>query len=144
LTPERLAHIATVLTALIAGIALIIAIFQIRAANHTQREATAQATYNEYLKLALENPELADGRLAPSASEKEKTKYTWFVSFFLHSAEHIHNLFPHEADWVNSLRSQICIHRQYLRSDAYQTKQKTHFKIDFQTFVDTALAGCEG
>ena len=136
---EKLSHAATMLTAVIALGALFIASCQINAANQTQREATAQTTYNEYLKLALESPELADGK----ASDKEKAKYTWFVSFFLHSAEHIHNLFPHEEDWVNSLQSQICIHRQFLQSEAYQNEQKSHFKKNFQAFVDMSLKMCK-
>ena len=140
---ERLSHLATILTALVAVGALVVAIFQIQAANRTQREATAQETYREYLKLAIEQPALADGITLKDPKPEEEAKYGWFISYFLHSAEHIYSLFPHDVEWGKALASQVCIHRTYLSAAEFQSKYKAHYAEEFQKFIDRSLQSCD-
>jgi hypothetical protein len=94
---DKLSHFATVLTLGIAAIALGVAVKQICASNRSQKEATAQETYREYLMLAIDKPELAEaGILYASASAQDKAKYVWFVSYLLYSSEQIYLLFPND------------------------------------------------
>ena len=72
---EKLSHLATILTFFVAVGALMVAVVQIRAANRTQREATAQETYREYLKLAIEQALLADGITPKDPKPEEEAKY---------------------------------------------------------------------
>ncbi len=105
---ERMAHVATIATATIAGGALYVANDQIQSSNHSQRVATAQETYKDYLKLAIEHPEMADGNPLPGEDES----YGWFMSNFLYSAEQIFLLFPTDENWKKGLANQFCLHKR--------------------------------
>jgi hypothetical protein len=139
---QKFSNIATMLTFVVALAALLVAVKQIQSANLSQREATAQETYGEYLKLAIEKPELADGIVDQNATAEDRAKYSWFVSYCLHAAEHIYLLFPDDENWANALRSQICPHRDYLSGEEFQKSLKSHYDPAFQRFMDRALAGC--
>jgi hypothetical protein len=49
-------------TAVIAGIATIFAVYQVKAARNISREAEAQESFREYLRLAIDFPEGAYGK----------------------------------------------------------------------------------
>ena len=92
---ERLAQWSAIATAIIATLGLGIAMWQIQAAEKSQREASAREAFKEYLKLAIDKPEFADARLeVVSKTESGKSSYAWFVSYFMYSAEQIFQSFP--------------------------------------------------
>lgn len=139
---ERLSAWSTFATALIALSALVVAGFQLAGTNAAQREATAQDTYKEYLKLAVENPDIADGLTdLPKQGTKEAVKYGWFVSYFLHSAEHAYLVDPSN-EWRAAISNQVCLHKAYLSADEYQKNLKSHYDKRFRQLVDEALAKC--
>ncbi len=142
-TLSKAASLANIATAVIAVIALCIAVWQIRVGQQTQREASARDAFKEYLKLAMENPEFADVRLAKvSKSETGRSGYKWFVSYFLFSAEQIHQSFPDDPEWAAALSNQVCYHRVYLQDSEYQKTLKTHYAPSFAAFVDQSLGRC--
>lgn len=65
---RHLAHLSTIATALLAIGGLLVAVWQIRASEASQREASARDAYKEYLKLVIEKPELAEPDLPGSTS----------------------------------------------------------------------------
>ena len=94
---ERLGGLASVVTAGVAAIALIVAINQICVARNTQREATAKDIYRDYLKLAFEAPRFANptefvskaGGWEHEGEWNKDERYRWFVAFMLNSCDEI-------------------------------------------------------
>ena len=146
MTPTKsdwLAAWSTFATAVVAALALTVAVIQVRTSNEAQREATAQDTYKEYLKLAIENPELSDGLETLPTDQKLRTKYGWFVSYFLHSAEHVSLIYPNDPEWRAAISNQVCFHRAFLRGDDYQTNLQFHYNEQFRNLVKEALGKCK-
>ena len=140
---SKVASAATVIAAATAVAALFIALHQIDVARQIQREASARDAFKEYLKLAMDKPEFADASLGKiSKSANSRSGYTWFVSYFLFSAEQIYQSFPNDSEWSAALSHQVCYHKTYLQSNEYQKKLKTHYSQSFAEFVDQSLKGC--
>jgi hypothetical protein len=135
---ERLSHVATLITAIVAIVAVLIAVIQIQAARRTQQEDTAQQAYKEYLKLAFEHGGLANGQ----PTDTDRVRYEWFVSYLLYSAEQIFDVFSEDEAWRSSLRDQLCYHRNYLGSRAFQSGERSHYDAAFLKFVDQAIKKC--
>ena len=138
---EQLTAWSTFATAVVAAIALVVASLQIVKSNATQREATAQDAYKEYLRLAIETPDFADGVSKLPEKESDRTKYSWFVTYFLHSAEHVFLLEPSD-EWRAAISTQVCLHKVYLAGEEYQKILKFHYDKKFREFVDRSLASC--
>lgn len=135
-----LAHISTIATALVAVLALVIAIWQIRAAENIQREASAREAFKEYLKLAIDKPDFANAQ--PSENKGAKSGYEWFVTYFLYSAEQIYTTYPDDPQWHKGLAAEVCYHELYLSGEEYQTAVKLQHDPEFAAFVDAALKTC--
>ncbi len=129
-------------TAVIAFIALIVAICQLTTSNDAQREATANDTYKDYLKLAIDNPILASGLTQIPEDPKIREQYSWFVSYFLHSAEQIFLISPDDDEWRAAISNQVCFHQAFLKTDEYNQNLKLHYDEDFRKLVDEALKVC--
>ena len=140
-TLERLTALSTIATAAIAAAALLVAVLQIFKSNDAQREATAQDTYKEYLRLAVENPDIADGLSELPTDPTKRAKYSWFVSYFLHSAEHAFSVAPTD-EWRAAISTQVCLHKVFLSGDEYQKFLKLHYEKSFRDLVDQALTKC--
>lgn len=138
---EKLTAWSTFATSVIAALALGVAGLQIAKSNATQREATAQDAYKEYLRLAIENPDIADGLSEIPEDATKRTKYSWFVSYFLHSAEHTFLADPSD-EWRAAISTQVCLHKAYLTDGEYQTTLKLHYDKQFRELVEQALAKC--
>jgi|HubBroStandDraft_6_1064221.scaffolds.fasta_scaffold508162_2 hypothetical protein len=127
-----------VTTILAAGVAIIGIIFAWRA----QGQATAKAIYRDYLKLAFENPELANPSESglnvsslvaspPSASsDKERwtkyERYRWFVAFMLNACDEIASsqrarvFWRNRALWRKAISGDLQFHNEYLMSAAFR------------------------
>ncbi|HEU4661645.1 MAG TPA: hypothetical protein VFS63_13395 [Pseudolabrys sp.] len=79
------------LTPLVALIAVWVAYRQLKLNRRSQRETTAKATFREYLKLAFEHPDLAEGDYQRLVQAGKADKHSWFVGYFLWAAEEILN-----------------------------------------------------
>jgi hypothetical protein len=101
-----------------------------------QREIVARQIYSEYLKLAIQYPELACG--VQPADPKEFERYEWFVSFMLNACEHILFYVPEDPRWRDCMVSQIGYHAEYLSK---KMDIRSHYSPDFSRLISRA---CEG
>lgn len=113
---------ASVITAGIAFVALIGAIWQVKVSRTSQREATASQLYANYLALAVANPMLAGGYVSapPNGDVNEEfERYEWFVSLMLHAFEQILDLTSGDLVWQQAISDQIKYHEEYLSSPRF-------------------------
>ncbi|MDD5395401.1 MAG: hypothetical protein PHE17_20445 [Thiothrix sp.] len=137
---QYFSHISTIATALVAVLALVIAVWQIKAAENIQREASAREAFKEYLKLAIDKPDFANAQ--PSDNKSAKSGYEWFVTYFLYSAEQIYTAYPDDPQWHKGLAAEVCYHEVYLQGEEYQKAVKLQHDPEFAAFVDAALKTC--
>lgn len=139
---RHLAHLSTIATAVLAIGGLLVAVWQIRASEASQREASARDAYKEYLKLVIEKPELAEPGLTGSTSgQAREAGQENLFSFYLFSAEQIFDAFPDDPGWHQSLQSDLCGFRPLLgpRLDNWHWSQH---EASFVEFARQALASC--
>ena len=139
---RHLAHLSTIATAVLAIGGLLVAVWQIRASEASQREASARDAYKEYLKLVIEKPELAEPDLPGSTSgpTREAGQDNLF-SFYLFSAEQIFDAFPDDHGWHQSLQSDLCGFRQLLGA-RLETWQWSQHEVSFVDFAQQAMGAC--
>jgi hypothetical protein len=114
-TLESFAYIAAISVPIIAIIAGIIAIWQIISSSKVQRRSTAYSLYQQYLKLALENHNLAFAtEELKFKNTDEYAKYKWFISSMLLCFEEILISCPKESDWIATINSQLRRHSWHL------------------------------
>jgi hypothetical protein len=99
------AIVVPVLTLFTALTAVWVAYSQLSLNRKNQRETTAKATFREFLKMCVQNPDLAYGKPGPGKQEE----YEWFVAYFLWAAEEV--LEYSRKDWEANLRLHMTYHR---------------------------------
>ena len=124
---DKVGALATVATAIVAGIALIFAAKQIAAGKASQREATAKDIYRDYLKLAFENPDFAH---PGDRAFKEDNKYRWFVAFMLNSCDEITECLPGSELWRKTILEDLRLHKDYLKSPQFDEDGGWHMFSD--------------
>jgi len=135
---QTLGGFSGVLAAAFALIAIPIAWWQISSNINLGRETLAMETYQEYLKLAFENPQYSGAAIAArtiglvdsdfdweEASREECTalwsgirgrlteqseKYLWFLSLLLSSCEKIVDHAPNSDGWTSAIQDQLRYH----------------------------------
>lgn len=136
------AHVSNIMTALLAAFGLMVAIWQIRAGEASQREASARDAYKEYLKLAIEKPELTDLSLPSSLDPAlRKVSQDNLFSFYLFSAEQIFETFADDPGWQQSLQADLCGFRTSLGPRLQQWEWNQH-DPGFIAFAQQALSRC--
>lgn len=130
---EGLAHVATVVAAFIAGLALGYAKMQVDDARTTQREATAYSAYNDYLKLAVEYPHLACVDTPTALAElsnhwtddrhlvSERQRYDSFVATMLSASEQVLDARPDDPEWEAAITSNLACHAPLLSAGGYES-----------------------
>jgi hypothetical protein len=103
-----------------------------------QRETTAKATYREFLKLAVEHPDLAEGDYQAIKQKGLQAKYDWFVAYFLWAAEEILNYDPKE--WQKNLEAVAIKHCEYFRTSEFQNEELPLYTDTARALVGSALA----
>ncbi len=106
---------ATVAIAVIAAITAFVTAWAAINARNAQREATAKDIYRDYLKLAFQNPTLAN----PSDDPNKSEQYRWFVAFMLNSCEEIARTKSKDKNWSKTLRHDLRMHGNYLKSPQF-------------------------
>lgn len=144
--------VALILGVLIAYSALGIAKDQIASSNASQKEATAQQAYGEYLKLAIEHPNLAAGlrelkddedKDASKASTKiQEEMYAWFVSYFLNSGEQIFMSTKGDKAWEQTLRLQVCNHQKFFTGPEWNDNLKDSFDKSYIALIESSIEWC--
>ncbi len=107
---QRQAHFATILGALVTAGSMVFGLltYQRSAADH--RQAAALGMLQDYLKLAVEHPDLASrGRDQPVDA-----RYRWFATHALFTAETIWDQVGEDARWERAIDSILRQHADYL------------------------------
>jgi len=122
-TAANIAQVVSILSIIIAFAALVYAKGQIEAARELQRRTYARDIYRDYLKVAFENPILADPtdslqefnykELKIGSSRELFAKYEWYLSFVLEACEQLRRL-PADEGWEDTVRFQIGYHYEWL------------------------------
>jgi len=116
-----LASLSSILTVVIAGLALYVAMGQLNSSD----SSSAKGIYKEYLALAFSNPKFSaasyplgdPGFLKFKIGSEEFERYEYFVSLLLFSADEILSLdLDDEETWMVTLKTQVRYHALYLSS----------------------------
>lgn len=103
-----------------------------------QRETTAKATFREFLKLAVEYPELAEGSYQAIIKSGKKDKYEWFVGYFLWAAEEILDYAEKDSTWVFNLQMVAKKHRDYFLTTEFQA-ELPGYSNKIQSLIERAI-----
>ncbi len=147
---ENAEKIGTVLTAASAVAALVYAHLAITESRRAERHANAHELWRDYLRLAFDHPKLADPTLHLSDFDYHKLtvdgsselfqKYEWFVGTLLDACVEILDFMPSK-EWRATLRSQLKLHRDYLRSPHFLNSEfSVQYNPRFQKFIASAVA----
>jgi hypothetical protein len=136
------AHLSAIITAVLAAIGIAIAIWQIKASEASQREASARDAYKEYLKIIIDKPEIADLQIPSGQSLSARTAgQEALVSYFLYSAEQVFEAFPNDPAWHSAIEMDACEMSASLGSARARHLWQEHGS-EFAGFIQQSLAKC--
>lgn len=129
---QRQAHFATILGALVTAGSMVFGVltYQRSAAEH--RQASALTMLQEYLKLAVQNPDLASRRLDQPAD----TRYVWFATHALFTAETLRDQVGTDPRWERAIDAILRQHRSYLVSGDFACGD---YSPGFVTYIKTRV-----
>jgi hypothetical protein len=141
--------LANLVMAAAAIAALIYAHLQISENRKVERQANANELWRETLRLAFENPKLADPTLRLADFDYENRtvdgsvelfqKYEIFVDTMLNASDEILGVTPSK-EWQASVRIQLLPHRDYLQSRHFLTSgYLEQYPERFRLFVERVL-----
>ncbi|WP_392340722.1 hypothetical protein [Moritella marina] len=113
---DILASLTTMVAVFAAIFAAYIAYKQLISNAKETRNATACNIYQQYLALCMANPNFSNGMVKPESRSKEYTQYCWFISSMLFSFEKILETQKDDTQWVKTIKSQLIMHREHLKS----------------------------
>ena len=131
---QKLSSVALVIAATVAIITMIVTVFQLYFNRKYMKQAATKTTYREYLKLATKYPNFGDGNFDRS-NEIERTRYEWFVSFFLLAAEEVLENAGSDKFWLEALKEEAGRHSEYLNSDYIQRTELNFYSKKLQKFI---------
>jgi hypothetical protein len=142
--------IGTLLTAASAIAALVYAHLAITESRRAERHANAHELWRDYLHLAFDHPKLADPSLHLAEFDYHKLtidgsvelfqRYEWFMGTLLDACVEILDFMPTK-EWRATLRSQLQLHRDYLRSPHFLNSEfPLQYNARLQKFIATAVA----
>ena len=85
---QRQAHFATILGALVTAGSMVFGVLTYQRSATENRQAASLGMLQEYLKLSVEHPDLA----SRAPDQPADTRYTWFATHALFTAETLWNL----------------------------------------------------
>ena len=133
---DWLAPVTNLLIALFAGVALIVAVRQIK----ISREISALAAYENYHLLCLQYPRFAGGRLDYENSDPDELdSYIVFVLYMLMTGERIFALFPREPGWCHAIEDDIRIHRRFIASEQFREYRENQ-EWQIKSLIDKVLS----
>ena len=134
------AEIAPGFTPVVALVAVLLAWRQLVLNRANQRETTAKATFREYLKLAVQYPELSSNNYENLTGDNLE-RYKWLVGYFLWSAEELLELNQKEDVWTRNLAMLAEYHREYLKSKEFLEQELGTYSVKTQALIKRAIAG---
>ncbi|AXN34236.1 hypothetical protein R7D64_01305 [Vibrio sp. Vb2535] len=130
---------ADIIMAVVAVLALMLTLQQLRSGRQESRRATAYATYQEYLKNCADNPKFAYGNKNDIVSNGvTHEKYPWFVSQMLFTFEQVLETSKSDKQWRTAIQSQLEKHAWYLERS--NTIKRNEWSDDLMTLIRNVLA----
>jgi len=138
---EKLGGLATVITAIVAVAAAIFAWRTIESSRASQQEATAKDIYRDYLRLAFDNPKLANPRAFENPERlKQDEKYRWFVAFMLNSCDEIARSQPEDNSWRKAIIEDLKFHVDYLKSSQFKEDGgRSLYSLELRDIIDDVI-----
>lgn len=133
------AQIAPGFTPVVALIAVLVAWRQLALNRANQRETTAKATFREYLRLAVQYPELSWSNY-DSLKDDDLERYKWLVGYFLWSAEELLEFTPKEDVWTRNLQMLAEHHCEYLKSTEFMEQEFGTYSAKTHALIKRAIA----
>jgi hypothetical protein len=112
---QRQAHIATILGALVTAGSMVFGVLTYQRSAVEHRQAAALSMLQEYLKLAVEHPDLA----SPGPDQPVDARYEWFATQALFTAETLWGLVGEDPRWQRAIDSILREHQHYLVQGAF-------------------------
>jgi hypothetical protein len=115
---QLFANIASILSL----IGVIVAYRQFRAGASAQNRTTAVTAWSEYLRLALQHPELArpaDWLTGQGISSPQFGQYRWFVAAMMFAAEQVLEAHPDDRAWMDVVEAQLRYHKGFLHTSYF-------------------------
>jgi hypothetical protein len=129
---QRQAHFATVLMALVTAGSMVFGVLTYQRSAREQRQAASLAMLQEYLKLAVEHPDLASRQ----PDQPVDARYEWFATHALFTAETLSGLVGDDPRWQRAIDSILRQHRGYLIQGVFHCGDYTP---DFVKYVQDRI-----
>lgn len=129
---------ADIIVAVVAVIALLFTMIQIKINKIETRRAIALTAYNEYLKLSFDFPEYSYGdeqHITNNCSAFDK--YPWFVSKMLFCFEQILSVEKNNKEWKIALESQLSKHSWFLKKS--KSVRRKEWSKDLQEIINKVI-----
>jgi len=128
-----------VLPLVFSGVALAFSIITYTSTTKDQKDMQAYSFWHDYLKIAVENPDLALGIYAKKDTAQEH-KYEFFLVNALNVAERVYELQADDTAWRASIKHIIWHHRCYIHNhpNMIQGYYGHNFEALIHEAVDTA------
>jgi hypothetical protein len=131
---ELLTALAGIAAIVVGVLALMQADRHLKESINYQEKSFAREAYRDFLKLAIEEPNFANGVIKCSKPcPNPEQRYQLFASLFLHTAHQVRTAYKaSDLGWNNTLKEQLCLHKSYInRPDV-----KNNYDIDFQDYIN--------
>lgn len=130
---------ADIIMAVVAVLALMLTLQQLRSGRQESRRATAYATYQEYLKNCADNPKFAYGNKNDIVSNGvTHEKYPWFISQMLFTFEQVLETSKSDKQWRTAIQSQLEKHAWYLEGS--NTVKREEWSKDLMTLIKEVIS----
>jgi hypothetical protein len=141
---ELMAHRATVVSAVLAALAVVGATWQIGEARKIQREATAYEVYDEYLRVAVEHPHMScpspEDLEAILADPMERERYNILLALALNAGEQILEARPRSPAWRETVSVTVRCHEASLRGWWFESGGHRNYACSLRSFIGETLS----
>ena len=129
---QRQAHFATILGAIVTAGSMVFGVLTYQRSAAENRQASSLSMLQEYLKLAVEHPDLASRR----PDQPVDARYDWFATHALFTAETIWTLVGDDLRWQRAIDSILRQHRGYLVQGSFACGD---YSPEFVNYVRTRV-----
>lgn len=105
-----------------------------------ERKTRALAIWGRHQQLALQHPDLADGRIGPQSTSAEVTRYRAFVASLLMSAAEILAIEPTDG-WRTTIVDALGPHASYLSSPDFRAGSAMKASDEVSALVESVIRG---
>lgn len=126
---------ATIAAPIIAGLAIGIALYQLKESRKESRRSSAYAIYTDYLQLCFDHQKYSCGfTIESSSDEDELNQYRWFITRMLFAFEQILDVYSDDEEWVTTIKSQLKRHEWHLSNSG--TIRRGEWSADLTSLVN--------